>query len=129
MICLAKAFSAVYLALGAHKGITLGIPNEKAEGVRQGVDFLRELNLTGTAPVGEKVGIIGGGNVAIDVSRAAIRLGAKEVSIIYRRTRAEMPVLGRRDLCCRRRRGENHLSGGPPRKCLWKTAKSWACDA
>ena len=87
-----QGFSAVYLALGAHKGITLGIPNEKAEGVRQGVDFLRELNLTGTAPVGEKVGIIGGGNVAIDVSRAAIRLGAKEVSIIYRRTRAEMPA-------------------------------------
>ena len=87
-----QGYSAVYLALGAHKGITLGIPGEKSEGVRQGVDFLRELNLTGKAPTGEKVGIIGGGNVAIDVARAAVRLGAKEVSIIYRRTRAEMPA-------------------------------------
>lgn len=87
-----QGYKAVYLALGAHKGITLGIPGEKSEGVRQGVDFLRELNLTGKAPVGEKVAIIGGGNVAIDVARSAVRLGAKEVSIIYRRTRAEMPA-------------------------------------
>ena len=87
-----KGYKAVYLALGAHKGIELGIPGESAEGVRQGVHFLRELNLTGKVPVGQKVGIIGGGNVAIDVARSAVRLGAKEVSIIYRRTRAEMPA-------------------------------------
>jgi heterodisulfide reductase subunit A-like polyferredoxin len=85
-------YKAVYLALGAHKGIELGIPGEKAQGVRQGVDFLREVNLTGKSDVGENVAIIGGGNVAIDVSRSAVRLGAKEVSIIYRRTRAEMPA-------------------------------------
>ncbi len=85
-------YRAVYLALGAHKGIDLGIPGEEAGGVRQGVDFLREVNLTGNAEVGKKVAIIGGGNVAIDVSRSAIRLGAKEVTIIYRRTRAEMPA-------------------------------------
>ncbi len=85
-------YKAVYLALGAHKGIELGIPGEKAEGVRQGVDFLKEVNLTGKAEVGEKVAVIGGGNVAIDVSRSAVRLGAKEVRIIYRRTRAEMPA-------------------------------------
>jgi heterodisulfide reductase subunit A-like polyferredoxin len=85
-------FKAVYLALGAHRGIELGIPGEKAKGVRQGVDFLREVNLTGKTHVGQKVAIIGGGNVAIDVSRSAVRLGAKEVNIIYRRTRAEMPA-------------------------------------
>ena len=85
-------YKAVYLALGAHKGIELGIPGEKANGVRQGVDFLREVNLTGKAEVGKKVGIIGGGNVAIDVARAATRLGAGEVNIIYRRTRTEMPA-------------------------------------
>ena len=85
-------FKAVYLALGAHKGITLGVPGEDAEGVRQGVDFLREVNLTGKAPVGKHVAIIGGGNVAIDVSRSAVRLGAESVQIIYRRTRAEMPA-------------------------------------
>jgi heterodisulfide reductase subunit A-like polyferredoxin len=85
-------FNSVYLAIGAHKGIELGIPGEKAAGVRQGVDFLKEVNLTGKADVGKKVAIIGGGNVAIDVSRSAIRLGADEVTIIYRRTRAEMPA-------------------------------------
>jgi len=85
-------YKAVYLALGAHKGIELGIPGEKANGVRQGVEFLREVNLTGKAEVGRKLAIIGGGNVAIDVARAAVRLGAGEVNIIYRRTRAEMPA-------------------------------------
>lgn len=85
-------YQAVYLALGAHKGIEMGIPGEKAEGVRQGVDFLRESNLTGKATVGRRVAIIGGGNVAIDVSRSAVRLGAEEVTIIYRRTRKEMPA-------------------------------------
>jgi len=89
---LGNGYHAVYLATGAHKGIELGIPGEKADGVRQGVDFLREVNLTGKSSVGKKVAIIGGGNVAIDVSRAAIRLGAEEVSIVYRRTRAEMPA-------------------------------------
>ena len=89
---LKDGYKAVYLALGAHKGIGLGIPGEKAQGVRQGVDFLREVNLTGKAEIGSKVAIIGGGNVAIDVSRSAVRLGAKEVHIIYRRTRTEMPA-------------------------------------
>jgi NADPH-dependent glutamate synthase beta subunit-like oxidoreductase len=85
-------YKAVYLALGAHKGIELGIPGEKSNGVRQGVEFLREVNLSGKAEVGQKVAIIGGGNVAIDVARAARRLGAAEVNIIYRRTRTEMPA-------------------------------------
>jgi heterodisulfide reductase subunit A-like polyferredoxin len=89
---LKDGYNAVYLAIGAHKGIELGIPGEKAQGVRQGVDFLREVNLTGKAEIGSKAAIIGGGNVAIDVSRSAVRLGAKEVHIIYRRTRAEMPA-------------------------------------
>jgi len=85
-------YKAVYLAIGAHSGIELGIPGEKASGVRQGVDFLREMNLKGKADVGKKVAIIGGGNVAIDVARSAVRLGAEEVNIIYRRTRKEMPA-------------------------------------
>jgi len=87
-----KGYKAAYLALGAHKGIELGVPGEKADGVRQGVDFLREVNLTGMTRVGRKVAIIGGGNVAIDVSRSAVRLGAEETTIIYRRTRSEMPA-------------------------------------
>ena len=89
---LADGFDAVFLGLGAHKGISLGIPGEDLAGVRQGVDFLRELNLTGKTRVDKKVGIIGGGNVAIDVARAALRMGAEEVTILYRRTRKEMPA-------------------------------------
>ncbi|MEJ2521194.1 MAG: FAD-dependent oxidoreductase, partial [Desulfuromonadales bacterium] len=87
-----QGFKAVYIAIGAHKGINLGIPGEKSKGVRQGVDFLREVNLTGKADVGKNVAIIGGGNVAIDVARCAVRLGAETVNIIYRRSRAEMPA-------------------------------------
>ena len=87
-----QGYKAIYLGIGAHKGIELGVPGEKASGVRQGVDFLREVNLTGKAEVGKSVGIIGGGNVAIDVARCAVRLGAQNVNIIYRRTRAEMPA-------------------------------------
>ncbi len=87
-----KGYASVYLAIGAHKGIELGVPGEKAKGVRQGVDFLRELNLTGKVKTGKKVAIIGGGNVAIDVARSAVRMGAEDVNIIYRRTRAEMPA-------------------------------------
>jgi len=87
-----QGYQAVYLALGAHKGIHIGIKNETADGVRQGVDFLKELNLTGKTEIGSKIGIIGGGNVAIDVARCAIRLGAEEVRIFYRRTRKEMPA-------------------------------------
>ncbi len=89
---LKNGYSAVFLAMGAHKGIELGIPGQELEGVRQGVDFLRELNLTGKTEVGKKVAIIGGGNVAIDVARSAVRMGAQSVSLIYRRTRTEMPA-------------------------------------
>jgi len=87
-----KGYKSVYLAMGAHKGIELGTPGEKAKGVYQGVDFLREVNLKGKASVGKKIAIIGGGNVAIDVARSAVRLGTGEVNIVYRRTRAEMPA-------------------------------------
>ena len=89
---LQEGYGAVYLAIGAHLGMKLSIEGEEAEGVRQGVDFLRELNLAGRVSVGRRVAVIGGGNVAIDVARSAVRLGAEEVTIVYRRTRAEMPA-------------------------------------
>ena len=87
-----QGYKAIYLALGTQKGIPLRIPGEDAEGVLQGVDFLREFNQKGKVSVGNRVAIIGGGNVAIDCARSAIRLGAKEVKIIYRRSRQEMPA-------------------------------------
>ena len=88
----AEGYRAVYLAMGAHTGLALGIPGEAADGVRQGVEFLREVNLKGTTRRGRRIAIIGGGNVAIDVARSAVRLGADEVLIVYRRTRKEMPA-------------------------------------
>ncbi len=87
-----QEFKAVYLALGAHNGKNLGIPGEEAQGVVQGTDLLRDINLKREVRLGQKLAIIGGGNVAIDVARSAIRMGAKEVTIVYRRTREEMPA-------------------------------------
>jgi len=64
----------------------------KAEGVVDGIQFLRDYNANGKLEVGTNIAIIGGGNVAIDVARTAMRLGAKTVTVLYRRTREEMPA-------------------------------------
>ena len=87
-----QGYEAVFVAVGAPKGSKLRIAGEDAEGVADGMQFLREYNLTGTAKVGERVAVIGGGNAAIDAARTALRLGAKSVTILYRRTREEMPA-------------------------------------
>ena len=87
-----KGFEAVFLAVGSHKSIKLGIPGEDGENITGGIDFLREVRLGKRKTVKERVAVIGGGNAAIDVARTALRLGAREVSIIYRRTRDEMPA-------------------------------------
>lgn len=87
-----EGYEAVFLGLGAPKGLALGIPGEEANGVFDALSFLREYNLTGTAYVGKRVAVIGGGNAAVDAARTALRLGAEEVTIVYRRTRDEMPA-------------------------------------
>ena len=89
---LKQGYKAVFLALGAHGNPKLNIPGEDAQGVLGGVDFLRRVNLGEEVKVGEKVAVIGGGDVAIDAARMVIRLGAKEVYIVYRRTQEEMPA-------------------------------------
>ncbi len=88
----AQGYNAMFVSVGAHRGTNMGIEGEAAPGVVDGIDFLREVNLGKTVDVGDKVLVVGGGNVAIDASRTALRLGAKEVTIVYRRTRAEMPA-------------------------------------
>jgi NADPH-dependent glutamate synthase beta subunit-like oxidoreductase len=85
-------YDAVFLALGAHRGMPLGVEGDDSPGVYDGASFLREVNLGVKVNIGNKVAVIGGGNVAIDSARVALRLGAKEVNILYRRTRAEMPA-------------------------------------
>jgi len=88
-----EGFKAVIIAIGAHRGLHLGIPGEEAAGVINGTDFLREAALGRPAAVkGQRVAIVGGGNVAVDAARTAWRLGAAEVHIVYRRTRQEMPA-------------------------------------
>jgi len=86
-----EGYKAIFLAVGAHKDIKPGIPGEDNKSVISGVDFLRELNLGGEPDVGRRVIVIGGGNVAMDAARSARRLGC-EVTVVYRRSRAEMPA-------------------------------------
>lgn len=88
-----QGYKAVYIAAGAHKSAKLGIPNEDVEGVIDGASWLKDLNLGNDVKVGKKVVVVGGGNVAIDSARAALRLGAEEVTIAYRRTSEEMPAV------------------------------------
>ena len=99
-----EGYSAVFLTIGAHEPQKLGIPGEDAVGVYHGVPFLQEVSLAekvgiidGFNPpalpkVGKKTIVIGGGNTAVDASRTALRLGAEEVVMVYRRSREEMPA-------------------------------------
>ena len=88
----AQGFAAIFLAIGAHQPQRLGIPGEDVEGVFHGVPFLRAVNLGERVHLGRRVLVVGGGNTAIDTARTARRLGSEEVTILYRRSRAEMPA-------------------------------------
>ena len=87
----ADGYKAIYLAVGASKGTPAGCPGDDLKGVFTGVEFLRAVNLGKRPTIGKKVAVIGGGNVAIDVARAAVRRGA-DVTLLYRRSREEMPA-------------------------------------
>jgi len=102
---LRKDYSAIYIAIGAHRGKNLGIPGEEGPGIWTGTEFLNHANSGKTVEIGGRVVVIGGGDTAIDAARvskrltldsAAIskRMGA-EVTILYRRTRTEMPAIER----------------------------------
>ncbi|MCR5575590.1 MAG: FAD-dependent oxidoreductase [Oscillospiraceae bacterium] len=86
-----EGYKAFYLAVGASKGAKLGIPGEELEGVSAGIDFLRRINQGEEIALGSETAVIGGGNVALDVARAAVRLGS-HVTVYYRRSEAEMPA-------------------------------------
>jgi NADH-quinone oxidoreductase subunit F len=90
----AQGYDAIYLAIGAHKDQQMGIDGEELQGVYAGVTFLRQLNLGQEMDVRDKVvAVVGGGNVAMDAARSSLRLGAKEVHILYRRQKEDMPAL------------------------------------
>ncbi len=84
-------YEAVFIATGTHKGLKMNIKGEESPQVIDAVDFLRSINLGREVEIGQKVAVIGGGDAAIDAARVAKRLG-KDVKILYRRTRREMPA-------------------------------------
>ena len=85
-------YKAILVSVGAHESIKLGIPGEDLEGVVDCVYFLRDVNLGGDVKAGKNVVVVGGGNAAIDAARVAKRLTDGKVTILYRRTRKEMPA-------------------------------------
>lgn len=87
-----KNSDAVLIAIGAWKGSSIRCPGEELEGVLSGIDFLREVNLGKRPDIGKNVAVVGGGNTAMDACRTAVRCGAENVYVIYRRTRAEAPA-------------------------------------
>jgi NADPH-dependent glutamate synthase beta subunit-like oxidoreductase/NAD-dependent dihydropyrimidine dehydrogenase PreA subunit len=89
-----ERYDAVYLACGAHRRVPLGIPGDDAPGVLDGISFLKQANQGESVSLGVRVAVIGGGNTAVDAARSAIRLGAREVTIFYRRSRGEMTAYG-----------------------------------
>lgn len=88
-----EGYKAFFISIGTQKGMKLNIPGEELQGVTDAVDFLGAIARGETPEVGEEVAIIGGGNSAMDAARMAHKLGAKEVTVLYRRSREEMPAL------------------------------------
>ncbi|MDZ4181943.1 MAG: FAD-dependent oxidoreductase, partial [Candidatus Cloacimonadaceae bacterium] len=88
---LSEDYDAVYLALGAQKAVPMPVKGSDLQGCYLGVDFLKAYSMGNTPPLGKRVAIVGGGNTAIDCARTSLRLGC-EVSLIYRRTKEEMPA-------------------------------------
>lgn len=88
-----QGYKAFYLAVGAQKGRSLNLPGEDAQGVMSGVEFLRNVNLSEERLLNGKVIVIGGGNVAIDVARCAVRSGGEQVSMYCLEKPEEMPAL------------------------------------
>jgi NADPH-dependent glutamate synthase beta subunit-like oxidoreductase len=99
-----EGYSAIFMTIGAHEPQRLGIPGEEVAGVFHGVPFLQQVSLVekigvvegfqgaGLPKIGKRIVVIGGGNTAVDASRSALRLGAEEVAVVYRRSREEMPA-------------------------------------
>ena len=87
-----EGFAAVFLGPGAHRSRKLGVEGEDLQGVVHGVDYLRRVNIGETLNLGKNVVVVGGGNVAIDCARTALRTGSDNVFILYRRSKAEMPA-------------------------------------
>ena len=120
---LRSTHNAIFIATGAHKSLKLDIPGEDAEGILSAMKFLKDVELGRDVNIGPRVGVIGGGNAAVDAARVASRLDkCKEVSIIYRRTRAEMPAFKEEaEACLEEKINMNFLTS--PKNVLTKDGK------
>ena len=87
-----QGYGAIFIASGMHGNVKLDVPGEDLEGVLYGTSLIRDVNLGKKVKMGKRVVVIGGGNVAIDSARTALRLGAEDVCVIYRRSEEEMPA-------------------------------------
>lgn len=85
-------YKAIFVTIGAHQSLRLGIDGEENPGVIDGATFLREINLGLKPEMGRSIAVVGGGNVAVDAARTAARLGVRRVQVLYRRSREEMPA-------------------------------------
>jgi len=120
---LLEKYDAIFVATGAHKSLKLGIPNEDVDGVLDSMDFLKKVNLKKEVKIGKRVGVIGGGNAAVDAARVANRIkDCEKVTIIYRRTRAEMPAF-REEIDAAAEEGINMQFLTAPVKVLIKNGK------
>ncbi len=96
-----QGFKAFFMGIGAHECKALGIPGEDLQGVVPGVQYLKDINLGGKVDLGDRVAVIGGGNVAMDTVRSALRNGSAKPFLIYRRSEKEMPANEEEILECR----------------------------
>jgi len=96
-----QGYKAFFIGIGAHKCRALGVPGEELEGVVPGVEYLRDINLGKQVCLGDRVAVIGGGSVAVDTARTALRHGSRNPVIVYRRSENEMPAIAEEILECR----------------------------
>lgn len=89
---LKEGYDAVFLGIGCQSAQGLGLDNEEMPGILKGIDFLRMVSENRAPQLGRKVAVVGGGNTAMDAARTALRLGAEDVVVIYRRSKEEMPA-------------------------------------
>jgi len=89
---LKRDYDALFIGVGSHLSVKLDVPGEDFQGVLSGIDYLKRINLGEKLRLGERVAVVGGGNVAMDAVRTAVRTGSRDVFVLYRRSRAEMPA-------------------------------------
>lgn len=117
-----QGYEIIFISIGAQVGQMIKIPGDDLEGVYSGLDFLKIINSGDKVNIGEKVVVIGGGNVAIDTSRTALRLGAKDVTILYRREKEDMPAEPH-EITEAEKEGINFIFLGSPSEILGENGK------